>query len=374
MVAVDKFISADGHLSEPPDLWTTRMERRFRDRAPRFKPVNGGEIAFVVDGTPVIGAMKEVVEAIFEKQKGALDMSPGGRHEKERPGGLNPHMRLLDQDLDSIAAEVVYPNIGLHLYGPMDAAYQRDAMRAYNEFCAEYCAAEPKRIVGVGMVSISGPIEWAVEDVRRCAKMGLKSVLITAGIMKKSYFDPYYEPLWKVLEDTGMIAALHVGAREDEFPLDRREFGLGDFWIVNQKIVLMAHGLTVFIAAGIPQRHPQLKFVLAEGGIGWIAAVLRLMDHWWEDNRKWIKPHLDEAPSFYFKRQFWATFEDDRAGVLTRGLLGIDRLMWGSDYPHSEGTFPASKARIEKDFADVPAAETRMLVRDNAAKLYGIEV
>src|SRR5271166_866718 len=132
MVAVDKFISADGHLSEPPDLWTTRMEHRFRDRAPRFRPIDGGQIAFVVDGTPVIGAMKEVVEAIFEKQKGALDMSPGGRHEKERPGGLNPHMRLLDQDLDSVAAEVVYPNIGLHLYCPMDAAYQRDAMRAYN--------------------------------------------------------------------------------------------------------------------------------------------------------------------------------------------------------------------------------------------------
>jgi predicted TIM-barrel fold metal-dependent hydrolase len=113
---------------------------------------------------------------------------------------------------------------------------------------------------------------------------------------------------------------------------------------------------------------------LAEGGVGWIPATLRLMDHFWEDNRKWIQPQLEETPSFYFKRNFWATFEDDRAGVLTRHLMGLDRLMWGSDYPHSEGTFPYSRRQIEHDFGDIPEQETRMLVRDNAAQLYGIEV
>jgi predicted TIM-barrel fold metal-dependent hydrolase len=86
-----------------------------------------------------------------------------------------------------------------------------------------------------------------------------------------------------------------------------------------------------------------------------------------------MEPKLEEPPSFYFKRQFWATFEDDRAGILTRHLLGVDRLMWGSDYPHTEGTFPFSIQRIRKDFVDVPENETRMMVRDNATQLYGIK-
>lgn len=370
---IEKFVSADGHLGEPLDLWVSRMDKRFRDRAPQFASANG-QMAFLVDGHPVIGAMDELVEAMFEKHKDKLDLAPGGRHEKVRPGGLDPELRLLDQDLDSISAEVLYPNIGLHLFGPFDAELQRDAMRAYNDYCAEFCAVAPNRLLGVGMLTIRGPIEWAVEEAERCAKLGMKSVMLTAGIMKRSYFEPCYEPLWDALEDLGLIVALHVGAREDEFPLDRREFGLGDFWLVNQKIVLMEHALTVLIAAGIPERHPRIKIVLAEGGVGWISATLRLMDHFWEDNRKWIQPQLSETPSFYFKRNFWATFEDDRAGVLTRELMGVDRLMWGSDYPHGEGTFPYSRQQIEKDFADVPEQETLRMVRDNAAEMYGIEL
>jgi predicted TIM-barrel fold metal-dependent hydrolase len=100
--------------------------------------------------------------------------------------------------------------------------------------------------------------------------------------------------------------------------------------------------------------------------------VLRTMDHWWEDHRHWMEPKVDEAPSFYFKRQFWATFEDDRAGVLTRELIGVDRLMWGSDYPHTEGTFPRSREQVARDFTGIPEAEVYQMVAGNAARLYGL--
>ncbi len=114
--------------------------------------------------------------------------------------------------------------------------------------------------------------------------------------------------------------------------------------------------------------------MMVESGIGWIAGMLRFMDHWWEDHHKWMQPALQAPPSVYFKQQFWATFEDDRAGVVTRHLLNPDHLMWGSTIPASEGTFPHSKERIEEDFADIPEAETRRLVRDNAAEFYGLSV
>jgi len=113
--------------------------------------------------------------------------------------------------------------------------------------------------------------------------------------------------------------------------------------------------------------------VIAEGGIGWIASVLRFMDHWWTDHHRWMEPRLDEAPSVYFRRQFWATFEDDRAGILTRELLGVDRLMWGADYPHTEGTFPYSREQIAKDFAGIPEAEVYSMVAGNAIHLYGLD-
>ena len=97
------------------------------------------------------------------------------------------------------------------------------------------------------------------------------------------------------------------------------------------------------ISGSVPQRYPKLRFVLAEGGIGWVASVLRMMDHYWSDHQHRMEPKTDEDPGVYLKRQFWATFEDDRAGILTRELIGLDRLLWGSDYSHTNGTFPYSQ-------------------------------
>jgi predicted TIM-barrel fold metal-dependent hydrolase len=95
------------------------------------------------------------------------------------------------------------------------------------------------------------------------------------------------------------------------------------------------------------------------------------MDHWWQDHKGWMEPRLPELPSTYFHRQFYATFEDDRAGILTRELMGVDNLMWGSDYPHTEGVWPFSRKQVAENFASIPAADTRKIVHDNALRLYG---
>ncbi len=368
-----KYISADSHLVEPEELWVTRMDRRFRDRAPRAV-MRGGEKFMVVEGSLEVSLTAEVLLATDAKHRPALDRERGGRHEHTRPGGLDPHLRLLDQDADNIAAEVVYPNWGLYFFATPDPEYQREAMRVYNGYIAEYCAAERARLTPIGLLPLKGPIKWAIEEAERCARLGMPQVMIAAGVPKRPYHDPHYKPLWDALQSLGLMVAMHAGCYDEPFVDFTYQSVLPQSLIVEGKIVLLERGMVNLISGAVPQSYPRLRFVLVEGGIGWIAPVLRLMDHFWEDHHYWMEPRLTEPPSFYFKRQFWATFEDDRPGLLTRDLINPDHLMWGSDYPHSEGTFPFSRDRIAADFAGIEPVQTRKLVRDNAASLYGLKL
>ena len=129
--------------------------------------------------------------------------------------------------------------------------------------------------------------------------------------------------------------------------------------------------LTLLVASGALERHPDLKFVLVEGGVGWLAWVLQTMDEMQLKRHMWAEPKLNMKPSEYFHRQGYATFGDDRVGLMTRYVIGVENLMWGSDYPHDEGTFPHSREVIERTFKGIPEDEKRKMVGENAARLYG---
>jgi uncharacterized protein len=394
-----KFVSGDGHVTEPGNLWVERMDLRFRDRAPRVIP--GAELAaqhkamhtpdgstssaalslnaqqsdfFVIDGLLPVDFIDMIATMANEK----ADRSPiGGRgHNRasdSRIGAMDPHARLADQDLDNLRAEVLYPNYAMYMFGTPDLEYRRECFRVYNDWLSEYCSVAPKRFVGVAPLPLGGPIEWAVNEAQRARKLGLSSVLLPAGGPDRPWSDPYYIPLWEALSDLEMPVGFHNSATEQFLrPGGSNAASLGAYGIVDIKIGDQIRSLAALIGSGVPASYPKLRFVVAEGGIGWVAAVLRLMDHWWEDHHHWLQPKLDEPPSFYHKRQFYNSFEDDRAGLLTRDLLNVDHLMWGSDYPHTEGTFPNSVDRVSKDFAGVPAGIARKILADNAGRLYGI--
>jgi predicted TIM-barrel fold metal-dependent hydrolase len=387
-----KFVSGDGHVTEPGNLWVERMDRRFRERAPRV--MSGTELNshqqmmtadlaldpqnsdfFVIEGLLPVDFIDMIATMANEK----ADHSPirGRAHNKaadSRIGAMDPHARLADQDLDNVRAEVLYPNYAMYMFGAPDFEYRRECFRVYNDWLAEYCAVAPDRFLGVAPLPLGGPIEWAVTEAQRARKLGLRSVLLPAGGPDRPWGDPYYTPLWEALSDLDLPVGFHNSATE-QF-LRPRPAGssahLGPFQIVDIKIGDQLRSLAALIGSAVPARFPKLRFVIAEGGIGWVAAALRLMDHWWEDHHHWLEPKIDEPPSFYHRRQFYNSFEDDRAGLLTRDLLNVDHLMWGSDYPHTEGTFPNSVDRVSKDFADVPAEVARKILASNAATLYGI--
>ncbi len=396
-----KFISGDGHVTEPTDLWITRMDQRFRERAPRVVartelpqikayanvPMSADAANsdfFLIDGLVPVDFIDTITTMANEKAtSAAITGRNHNRASEARVGATDPRARLADQDLDNLRAEVVYPNYAMYMFGAPDLEYRRECFRVYNDWLAEYCAAAPGRLLGVAPLPLGGPIEWAVAEAQRAAKLGLISVLLPADTPDRPWGDPYYIPLWEALSDLQLPVGFHNSATEQflrdtslENP-DRQTVkglatALGSYNIVDIKIGGQMRSLTGLIGSAVPARYPKLRFVIAEGGIGWVPSVIRLMDHWWEDHHHWLEPKLDEPPSFYHKRQFWNTFEDDRAGLLTRELLNVDHLMWGSDYPHTEGTFPNSVARVTADFAGIPDDTTHKILVDNAASLYGI--
>ena len=364
------YVSADSHVVEPADLWTTRMEAHFRDRAPRVEARPEGDY-YVIDGvTPTPSGLEGV--AIEDKIAGGITSATGYRHADTRPGAWDPHARLADLDLDHIRAEVIYPGgFGLQFWAAPDVAYERECIRVYNDWMSEFCSTESERFLGAGLLPIRGPIEWTIKEAQRVGAMkGIKTLSIPTTPGDRPYSRPDYEPLWTALQEIGLPVSLHIGTGQSITDVFRR-LGPG-LAFIEQKYVTGIRTAAELIWSGIPQRYPNLRFVIAEGGIGWIASLLGLMDHWWKDHHRWMKPRLDESPSVYFHRQFWATFEDDRAGLLTRELLPVGHLLWGSDYPHTEGTFPHSREQIAKDFAGIPEAEVYNRVAGNAIRLYGL--
>jgi predicted TIM-barrel fold metal-dependent hydrolase len=371
-ISTKGYVSADGHVVEPADLWTTRMDKRFRERAPRVESRPEADY-YIIEGLTEFPVGLEGV-TIEEKIQGQVTTPKGRRHAETRPGAWDPQPRLVDQERDHLRAEVIYPGgFGLQFFHVQDAEYQREIIRVYNDWISEFCSAAPDRLLGSALLPMRGPVEWAVEEAERIAGMeGIRTVLIPAEV-ERSYAHADYNPMWDALQDIGLPVSTHSGTGTGEAifaKMERLGTGLG---VTDNKVFQPMRAMADLIWGAVPQRYPQLRFVVVEGGVGWVASLLGFMDHWWNDHRHWMEPKLDEAPSTYFKRQFWATFEDDRAGILTRELVGVDRLMWGSDYPHTEGTFPYSQEQIMRDFMGVPEAEVYQMVTGNAAQLYGLD-
>jgi uncharacterized protein len=371
--SIQTFVSSDGHVIEPPDLWVERIDQRFRDRAPHVEHREKFDV-FCVDGLkPFAGADLGGVMATFKAEGRPIEDRSHNRKSEVRAGAYDPVARVKDQDLDHIAAEVIYPGDALFLFSAPDLEYKRACIRAYNDWLAEFCSVAPKRLLGAAMLPVGGPIEWALEEVRRARQKGLRTVCIPCGHPKIPFGDPYYHPLFSELQDTQTPLSIHNAANEQQFANIPTTAGGATITFLENKYVDHFRTLTSLIASGVPQSFARLKIVIVEGGIGWVAAILHTMDHWWEDHHLWLKPKLDEKPSFYCERQFYFTFEEDRAGLLTRELLNTDHLMWGSDYPHTEGTFPRSREQVAKDFAGLEAGLIRNLVGENCRRLYGLD-
>ncbi len=367
-------ISADSHAEEPEELYQ-RLPREYRPPAPHIILKNGRRYLYVegqqdmpLDAPNPLN--QEDMRRFFREttQEGELPMSGPSN----RGGGIDIPLRLADLEEDGVAAEVIYPQGIFKAFASPDTGYQRALTSLYNDWYHEIFGGLPDRFAVSALLPMVD-ISTAMDEARRAARKGCRSLSVPQAIPLLPYNNPAYEPFWATVEELQVPVAFHVftygttGKAEIEYQPE----GPGDNMAFT--VTLMANAmspLTLLIASGVLDRHPGLRFVLVEGGIGWLAWVLQLMDEMQIKRHMWADPKLPMKSSEYFKRQGYATFGDDAVGLTNRSVTGVDGLIWGSDYPHDEGTFPHSKEVIEHTFADVPDDETRKIVGRNAARLY----
>lgn len=372
--ASTRFISADSHVVEPADLWVNELPASLRDRAPRIEHRADGDYRLIDDMVPSPVGLEGPM--LVAKMAGGVERYRGYRYEETPAGAWNPAARLADLDRDNVVGEVLYPGgFGLALQALRDQDFGDACIRVYNHWLSDFCTHAPARFVGAGLITANGTIEQAIASAQYCADLGMGTLLLPhdADI---PYYDAHWNPFWETAQEMGLPVALHVaGGRKALFrsqsalPATPPRFVPTAARLTRNRIN-MAEVVADLIWGGVPLRFPELKIVIVECGIGWAPYQMTMMNHVWSDHRRWIEPQLPEPPSYYFNRQFWITFEDDEPGLRTLDFLNTDHIMWGNDYPHTEGTFPNSVETVQHQFAGLPEITKRKLVFENARTLY----
>lgn len=358
-------ISADSHVTEPPDTYGPRIDAKYRDDAPRMIQDERGDV-FHIPGMKVPVPMGLVAAA----GKLPEDLTTFGvKFEDLHRGGWDPVARLADQDRDGVAAEVIYPTVGMAICNHRDIDYKRACMQAYNRWIAEYASSSPERLVCVGQTAMRTP-EEGIADLHEIAALGLRGVMMPGTPGHEDYDHTDYDPFWKAAIELGLPLSFHVLTTRDTAPV--RGPRLNSFVSIiraNQDVI----GTLVF--SGVFERNPDLKVVCVEADAGWVPHYMYRMDHAWKRHRHWM-PHgtLSKLPSDYFRENVYTTFQDDWVAFQVAHLLNDERLMWANDFPHSDSTWPWSQEMLAEHTEHLTERQKDRILHDNCADLYGIRI
>jgi predicted TIM-barrel fold metal-dependent hydrolase len=356
-------LSSDSHVFEPPDLWHTRIDRAFRDRAPRIERIDGGDY-IVVERDQILSGIGLISNAgaRFEAPE---TISAEGRFEDVLRGGYDPAQHLKDMALDGVAGEVLYPSQGLFYFKVADPALMSAIFRAYNDWLAEFCRVDPARLKGVAMVSLDDVAE-GVRELERAARLGLAGAMIAEYPLEERRYDqPEYENFWAA------AAALTATRRQGKIR-GAGERTLRDAASRATKAFYPALSLCDMIFSGVFERHPGLMLAIVEFELAWAPHLLASMDYTYRERHGEAIYRFKDGlrPSDFFHRNVVLSFQEDAIGIRLRDVIGTDNMMWGSDYPHSESTFPRSRQILSEILAGVPEDEQARIAGLNTARVY----
>jgi predicted TIM-barrel fold metal-dependent hydrolase len=358
-------IDADSHINNPPHAWKT-LPQRYRDRAPRLVDMGG------YDGWSIEGrAPTPLTPLSFAAGKKPEELANRRIRFADQPRGCwDPEARLRDLDIDGIDAQVLY---GDGTGTTQDPELRTALVVAYNDFLGEFVSVAPERFIGLGVVPMDDP-STAVREIERARTLGLRGLFLGLDGADFPVTAPRYDALWAAAAAAELPVSIHIGAgagmkRSLVQATDVPPGTLEAF--ITLAPMTVAHTVGMLIFGGVFERHPALRVVIAEGGIGWLAYYMERADAVYKKQRYWAQSTLREPPSAYF-RQLMFTFEEDLAGMRTYDVIGPEKIMWASDFPHSDTTYPHSRRAIEEHFGGLPREHREAMVCANAARLYGM--
>jgi len=371
-----RIIDADSHVNEPGDVWEPRVPASMRAKVPKWVDLPDGKVGWSVnEGQRVMPIALQTAAGL---QVTEYDAS-GVAKEKIRKGNYEPHARLLDMDLDMVQAQVIYPGValtGAHTFSN-DRDLQLACVRAYNDWLHEFSSVAPDRLIGLPIMPTTG-VEDLVLEWKRVAARGARGIIISAYPNGSNDPSPTDDRFWSEVQDWKYPVHIHFGffgaiqgSGRNSLPSKGVHPTVA---FLNRLGVGVYKPLADMLHMGLFERHPKLKVVAVETGIGWIPFFLETIDDNFLRHRFQSGVHLKRMPSEYFREQIWATFVTDPLGVELRHRYNLDRIMWSTDYPHVQTDWPNSQRVLFYEMRGVPEDERRKIVRDNAAKLYGLNV
>ena len=357
-------ISSDDHMGlnyMPKDTWVKRLPSKYRDAAPRVV-----DSSWVCEGQRLgfYGTRRGTFISTFDR---------AGLPEEPEPGVFRPasgKYRLQDMDRDALDATVIY---GLAGFLPFkDLALKSACLAAYNEWVAQdLCGYNPKCLLGIALLP-AHDVQAAVAEARHAAKLGLPGVMFDVYHAVERVGSRIWDPLWNVCEETGLVVSFHTGGGMYSVMTTP-----GSWEMMATVVVLplqLDEAICNVVFAGTLERHPKLKVIVAESGIGWLPYLIERMDYEHKRYFDTVKDHRNERlPSELVRRQMWFSFEHDDIGTKMVPMIGEDNVMWASDYPHGDSTWPNSrKALAQSPLAALGDDVLRKVTCDNAARIYGI--
>jgi predicted TIM-barrel fold metal-dependent hydrolase len=373
-------ISADCHLDlpwMPPDLFTSNASAAMKERMPftkdgpdgPFWTCRNGQSFGLVNGVGPAG--QKFVPGMHHR----VDvMAKTGLYDDGKKGirrVSDPHLRIKDMDRDGVDAEVMYGILGAATrLNDHEAA--NEMFRIYNDWLRDFCRHYPDREIGLACLPY-GDIDAAVKEIYRVAKMGLRGLELSCSWDMEPMWHPVWEPIWKAVNDVNLPLHFHTfpslppGKLDSQTGLTRRA---AFFTVVSGFQMNLVNILAAVIGAAVLERYPNVRIAFGESGIGWIPYALDRMDFEWED--RFHDLGLKMKPSDYWRRQCKATFQFDRIGTKLIEDMGVETLMWGSDYPHGDGVWPESTRYIDEQFGHLSPAVTKKITCENAGRFYGL--
>lgn len=365
-------ISADSHVTEPPNCYTDYIDPKYRDRVPYVvEDTHGGE-RYAIPGLKSTIPMSLMAAAGIESQKLS---TVGKKFTDLHRSGWDATSRAADQDRDGIAAEIIYASVGMAICSHPDWDYKQACFEAYNRWLAEFCADAPGRVFGLAQTSMNS-VEQAIQDFRKAKEAGFVGVMMPGDPQHEDYDHPMYDPVWECAADLDLPLSFHIltsrrGDMESALAATRGNKMNGFLNIIRscQDII----GLFAF--GGVFERFPGLKMVCAEADAGWVPHYMHRADHIFERHGHWMKSRAtSRRPSDYIRENVWFTFQDDVTAFQSAhmGMMNPKRLCWANDFPHSDSTWPNSQELLAEQTKNLTDEEREWMTRTNVAELYNL--